>query len=96
MTNRVTGKFLEDGVSEQILTTGGRIVLLGSGDIGTGEAGVQLKLPDGVWDDLPATVIDPINAAEISVSKFPVPGNFLIRVSLTGSVSPDFDYLLQA
>ncbi len=96
MTNRVIGKFLEDGVSEQILTTGERVVLLGGGDIGTGEASVQLKLPDGSWEDLPATVIDPINAAELSVSKFPVPGNFLVRVSLTGSVNPDFDYLLQA
>jgi hypothetical protein len=72
--------------------TVGKIRIFAYGDFGTGDAQVQMKAPDDVWQDKEAALT---SDGEVVIDAPPGVQN-IVRVNLTGSTSPDLDVWIQS
>ena len=71
----------------------GPVVLVLTGDFGSGTAQLQARPPGGSYIDLPD---GSFTAAAAKVFNFPAATKNDYRISLSGATSPDLDVLIQA
>lgn len=99
MTRTVSGNFTADGTSSPLVisspnfeTMNGAMVWLGSGsnvDFGGGTVTIQMKNVDGNFVDIPLASYIATACEQVFI-----PNNSVIRISLSGSASPNLDYQL--
>lgn len=89
----VSGTFTDNGDSSQVEVTARAIAFIGSSggtNFGSGTVTVQLMSPTGDWCSNQQTA----TASDVLSIDVGIPT--VVRLSLTGSTSPDIDYAIQS